>query len=98
MMAKTEEPSAIIEVAADITETALEVADMNFEKFSHYIEVLGDMGLKFAMSFLMAILVYSIGQWINRRIVNLLDIAMTKKRVEVTLHKFLVSIFKILFF
>jgi small conductance mechanosensitive channel len=92
-----ETATEVAETAMEITEDTLELANIDLDKFAHYFEVLGDMVVKLGASLLMAILVYAIGQWINRRIVNLLDMAMNKKKVERTLHKFLISIFKITF-
>ncbi|MEW6989884.1 mechanosensitive ion channel family protein [Colwelliaceae bacterium 6441] len=90
MMIEEKETSAAVE-------TVTNTANLNIDKFSHYLDAIGDMALRFGTSLLMAIIVYMVGQWISNRIVKLLDVAMDRKKVEPTLHNFLVSIFKITF-
>lgn len=89
--------SDVAEAAVTVTEETLELANINVDKFGHYIELISDMAVQFGASLLVAIIVYMIGQWINSRIVKLLDLAMNRKKVEITLHKFLISIFNIIF-
>lgn len=67
------------------------------DKVEHYFQMMGEMALGFGTKLLLAIIVWIIGAWIIRRIVNLVDLAMTKKKVEVTLHQFLLSFINILF-
>ncbi|NMP30443.1 mechanosensitive ion channel [Thalassotalea sp. M1531] len=67
------------------------------DKLEHYMQIIGEMGLAFGTKLILAIIVWIIGAWVIRRIVKLIDVAMTKKKVEVTLHQFLVSIFNITF-
>ena len=75
----------------------IDLDSINLDKFAHYFELLGDMALNFGTNLLVAIIVYLIGQWINKRIVTLLELGMKKKKVEITLHQFLISIFRITF-
>ncbi|MAG75812.1 MAG: mechanosensitive ion channel protein [Colwelliaceae bacterium] len=76
---------------------AEESTAFNVDKVEHYFHMMGEMALGFGTKLLLAIIVWIIGAWIIRRIVNLVDLAMTKKKVEVTLHQFLLSFINILF-
>ncbi len=69
--------------------------DMNVEKLESYAQMLGEMALQFGTQLLLAIIVYVIAQWVINRILNVAELAMKKKKVEITLHQFLLSIFKI---
>lgn len=95
----TETVTEVADSAVDITASTLELAniDVDVGKFGQYFDMFIDMAIQFGASFLVAIVVYLVGQWINRRIVKLLDLAMNRKNVEVTLHNFLITIFNILF-
>ncbi|MCP4988041.1 MAG: mechanosensitive ion channel [Colwellia sp.] len=66
--------------------------DINIEKIEHYVRMLGEMGLQFGVQFLLAIVVYLVGNFIVKKILNLVALALSKKKVEVTLHRFLLSI------
>lgn len=66
--------------------------EINIEKIEHYVQMLGEMGLTFGVQLLLAVLVYLVGNFIIKRIVNLVELALSKKKVEVTLHRFLLSI------
>ncbi len=66
--------------------------DINIEKIEHYVQMLGEMGLQFGVQFLLAIVVYLVGNFIVKKILNLVALALSKKKVEVTLHRFLLSI------
>lgn len=87
----------VVDTAAEAIEATASVMDVNVDRLSHYIDVLGDMGLQFGSKLLMAIIVFMIGQWLIRKVMNMLDKAMSKKKVEITLRQFLHSIFKITF-
>ena len=76
---------------------AEESTAFSVDKVEHYFQMMGEMALGFGTKLLLAIIVWIIGAWIIRRIVNLVDLAMTKKKVEVTLHQFLLSFINILF-
>jgi len=66
--------------------------DISVEKFEHYMTLIGEMGLTFGSKLLVALIVFMVGSWIIARIMKLFDIAMTAKKVEITLHQFLMSI------
>lgn len=66
--------------------------DISVDKLEHYVQMIGEMGLAFGTKLLLAIIVWVIGAWIIKRIVKLIDVAMSKKKVEITLHQFLLSI------
>lgn len=70
--------------------------DFNVDKAEHYLTMLGEMGLTFGSKIVVALLVFIIGSWIIKRMMNLFDMAMTKKKVEVTLHQFMLSIVSIM--
>jgi small conductance mechanosensitive channel len=66
--------------------------EINIEKIEHYIQMLGEMGLQFGVQFLLAIVVYFVGNFLIKKALGLVELALKKKKVEVTLHKFLLSI------
>jgi small conductance mechanosensitive channel len=66
--------------------------DISIEKIEHYIQMLGEMALQFGVEFLLAVVVYLAGNFIIKRVLGLIEIALKKKEVEVTLHRFLLSI------
>ncbi|WP_057832779.1 mechanosensitive ion channel family protein [Colwellia sp. TT2012] len=66
--------------------------EINIEKIEHYVQMLGDMGLQFGVQFLLAIVVYLVGNFIIKRLLNLVELGLSKKEVEITLHRFLLSI------
>ncbi|WP_286263310.1 mechanosensitive ion channel family protein [Thalassotalea atypica] len=71
--------------------------DISVENLEHYMNLLGEMGLTFGSKIVVALLVFIIGSWIIKRIMKLFELAMTKKKVEITLHQFLISIVGIMF-
>jgi len=66
--------------------------EVNIEKIEHYVQMLGEMGLTFGVQLLLAVVVYFIGNFIIKKILGLVELALSKKKVEVTLHRFLLSI------
>lgn len=70
--------------------------DFDVSTIERYVTMLGDLAVQFGTQLLVAFIVLFIGLWIIKRIVNLFDIAMTKNKVEKTLHQFLISIVSIL--
>ena len=84
------------EVGAAVNDTAQSM-NIDVDQLEHYMQLIGEMGLTFGTKLILAIIVWIIGSWVIGRIVKLIDAAMTKKQVEVTLHQFLVSIFNITF-
>lgn len=75
----------------------MEMQNIDVDKLQKYVEMVTDWAVNFGSDLLVAILVYLVFQWVIGRIIKVIDIAMTKKKVEVTLHSFLISIFKITF-
>ncbi|GLX82011.1 mechanosensitive ion channel family protein [Thalassotalea eurytherma] len=69
--------------------------DLNTDNVEQYVQMMTEMGIQFGTQLLTALIVWFIGAWIIKKFVKLLDVAMTKKKVEVTLHQFLLSIFNI---
>ncbi len=66
--------------------------EINIEKIEHYVQLLGEMDLTYGVQLLLAIVVYLAGNFIIKRVLKLVELALTKKGVEVTLHQFLLSI------
>jgi small conductance mechanosensitive channel len=66
--------------------------EINIEKIEHYMQILGEMGLQFGVQFLLAIVVYFVGNFIIKRVLSLVAKGLEKKKVEITLHRFLLSI------
>lgn len=69
--------------------------DLNTDNVEQYVQMMTEMGIQFGTQLLTALIVWFIGAWIIKKFVKLLDVAMTKKKVELTLHQFLLSIFNI---
>lgn len=57
------------------------------------MQMIGEMGLQFGVQFLLAIVAYFVGNFIIKRVLKLAELALEKKKVEITLHQFLLSIF-----
>ncbi len=68
---------------------------LNTDNVEQYVQMMTEMGIQFGTQLLTALIVWFIGAWIIKKFVKLLDVAMTKKKVELTLHQFLLSIFNI---
>lgn len=66
--------------------------DVDLEKIEHYLQMVGEMSLQFGIKFLLAVVVYLVGKWIINKTLNLVELGLRKKQVEVTLHQFLISI------
>lgn len=71
--------------------------DFNIETLEKYAQTIGAKALPLGEQLLIAIVVYFIGNFIIKKILNILGIAFTKKNVESTLHNFLLSILGTLF-
>ena len=54
--------------------------DISIEKIEHYIQMLGEMALQFGVEFLLAVVVYLAGNFIIRRVLGLIEVALKKKR------------------
>lgn len=70
--------------------------EINVSTLERYATMIGDLAVQFGTKLLVAVVVLVIGLWIIKRIMNLFDLAMQKKKVEITLHQFLLSIVGIL--
>jgi small conductance mechanosensitive channel len=70
--------------------------ELDVTTVERYANMLGDLAVQFGTKLLVAVIVLIIGLWIIKRVIKLLDIAMRKKNVEITLHQFLHSIVSIL--
>lgn len=70
--------------------------EINVSTLERYATMMGDLAVQFGTKLLVAVVVLVIGLWIIKRIMNLFDLAMQKKKVEITLHQFLLSIVGIL--
>lgn len=66
--------------------------ESNIEKIEYYMQMLGEMGLQFGVQFLLAIVVYFAGNFIIKKMLKLVALTLEKKKVEATLHSFLLSI------
>lgn len=66
--------------------------ESNIEKIEHYMQMLGEMGLQFGVQFLLAVVVYFVGNFIIKKVLGLIGKGLEKKKVEITLHRFLLSI------
>jgi small conductance mechanosensitive channel len=65
--------------------------DVNLEKVESYMQLVSEMAIQYGSKLLLAIVVYMVGSWLIKRTLNLLGLAMTKKKVETTLHQFLLN-------
>lgn len=70
--------------------------EFNVETVEHYVKVVGEMGLTLGGQIFVALLVFIIGSWLLNRVMKLFDLAMTARKVEVTLHQFLMNLVGIL--
>jgi len=70
--------------------------EMNVSTLERYATMMGDLAVQFGTKLNVAIIVLIIGLWIIKRILKLFDLAMDKKKVEITLHQFMLSIVSIL--
>jgi small conductance mechanosensitive channel len=71
----------------------LQSIDMNM--IQKHLDTFINLAITFGSNILVAVLVFWITLWIVKRIVKLVDMGMTSRKVEITLHKFLVSIISI---
>ena len=68
----------------------------NIGKMEHYLQMVGEMSLQFGIKFILAVVVYLIGKWLINKTLKVMELALTKKQVETTLHQFLLSIVRTL--
>ncbi len=77
-------------------ETATSVVNGTVDKLDHYVQLVLENSVHFATSLILAIVVWIVGQWFIKRIMSLVEKALDKRKVEVTLKSFLVSIFSVI--
>lgn len=82
----------VTDTAGEAVNVGAKALDVDTDRVQHYIDMLGEMSIQFGTKLLLAVIVCLIGLFIVNRIIKLIDIAMDKKGVEVTLHRFLVNI------
>lgn len=70
--------------------------EINIEKIEHYVQMLGEMALTFGIQVLLAAVVYFVGNIVIKKVLALVELALSKKDVEITLHSFLLSILRTL--
>ena len=70
--------------------------EQSSEKIEHYVTILGEMAVQWGGKLLMALLVLFVGLWLIKKALKVFEKGMKKKGVEVTLHKFLLSIVSII--
>ncbi|MEI6893147.1 MAG: mechanosensitive ion channel domain-containing protein [Colwellia sp.] len=66
--------------------------EINIDSLTKYAQTIGEKVIPFGEQLLIAIVVYFIGNFIIKKVLNLVGLALTKKKVEKTLHNFLLSI------
>ncbi|WP_286233911.1 mechanosensitive ion channel family protein [Thalassotalea sediminis] len=91
---KTPQVDSTVDKAVDTASQALNV-DVN--QLESYAQMFSEMSIQFGTKLLMAILVFIVMQWLIKRLMKTIDIAMEKKGVEITLKQFLHSIIFISF-
>lgn len=79
----------------DAIETAEVLENIDMNMIQKHLDTFIDLAITFGSNIIVAILVFWITLWIVKRIVRLVDMGMASRKVEVTLHKFLVSIISI---
>ena len=79
----------------DAIESSEVLENIDIEVIQKHLDTFIDLAITFSTKILVAVLVLWITTWIVKRIVKLVDLGMTARKVEVTLHKFLLSIINI---
>ncbi|WNC68310.1 mechanosensitive ion channel [Thalassotalea nanhaiensis] len=79
----------------DAIESSEVLENIDIEVIQKHLDTFIDLAITFSTKILVAVLVLWITTWIVKRIVRLVDLGMTARKVEVTLHKFLLSIINI---
>ena len=79
----------------DAIESSEVLENIDMEVIQKHLDTFIDLAITFGTKIFVAVLVLWITIWIVRRIVKLVDIGMASRKVEVTLHKFLLSIINI---
>ncbi|KGJ98002.1 mechanosensitive ion channel family protein [Thalassotalea sp. ND16A] len=79
----------------DAIETSEVLENIDIDVIQKHLDTVIDLAITFSTKILVALLVLWITTWVVKRIVKLVDLAMKARKVELTLHKFLVSIINI---
>ncbi|WP_068546188.1 mechanosensitive ion channel family protein [Thalassotalea crassostreae] len=79
----------------DAIESSDLLENVDIESIQQHLDTFIDLVITFGTKMFVALLVLWVTTWIVKRIVKLMDMAMTARKVEVTLHKFLLSIINI---
>ncbi len=79
---------------ANIAQTIDKVMNTDYRQF--FSDLLGD-AVWIALKIVVALAVYFVGRWIVRRLINLLDLAFEKRKVDISLRSFLRHTIKIIF-
>ena len=79
----------------DAIESSDLLENVDIETIQQHLDTFIDLVITFGTKMFVALLVLWVTTWIVKRIVKLMDMAMTARKVEVTLHKFLLSIINI---
>ena len=66
--------------------------DINLDKVDHYLQMVGEMSLQLGIKLILACAVYLVGKWLINKVLRVIEIGFEKKKVEATLHQFLLSI------
>ena len=70
--------------------------ELSSEKIEHYVTLLGEIAVQWGGKLFMALIVFFVGLWLIKKVLKTFEKGMKKKKVEVTLHKFLLSIVSII--
>lgn len=79
----------------DAIESSEILQDIDMEKVEKHLDSFIEVVIQFGTKFVVALITLFILMWVVKRIVKFADMAMTARKVELTLHKFLVSIISV---
>ncbi len=68
------------------------------ESIESIISSLGDTIIHFAINLFTALLIYYVGRWLLKRVINLIDLAFDKREVDLSVRSFTRSLVKVLFY
>ncbi len=79
---------------ANLAQTIDKVVNMDYREF--FTGILND-AVWILLKLLLAVAIYMIGRWIVRRIVQLLDVAFERRKVDISLRMFVRNAVKVVF-
>ncbi|WP_302603826.1 mechanosensitive ion channel family protein [uncultured Alistipes sp.] len=79
---------------ANLAQTIDKVVNMDYREF--FTGILND-AVWILLKLLLAVAIYMIGRWIVRRIVQLLDVAFERRKVDISLRMFVRNVVKVVF-